>query len=225
MPPRVAALPIDPQRGVPVSWFVHWLEDGKPEFRIIGPDKFNDAVRFSLCWVCGQQRGRWGSFVLGPMCTVTRTTSEPACHLECAVYAATTCPFLVKPHMRRRDISEEYPDAASPGLAIKRNPGVAAVWTTRDFKLFPDPQGRALIEVGEPSEVLWFAEGRPATRAECLASIESGYPILDAECDKDKDPVDSRRVLAEMKRAAEVHLPKPGDTDAAQGMEKAREPT
>jgi hypothetical protein len=35
-----------------------------------------------------------------------------------------------------------------------------------------------LFSLGEPAEVLWFAQGRPATRAEVMASIESGYPSL-----------------------------------------------
>jgi hypothetical protein len=209
IPSRIAALPIDPQRGLPVPWFVHWTEDGKPDFRIIGEGKFFDAIRFGKCWVCGKERGRHGSFVLGPMSTITRTTAEPACHRECAIYSATACPFLSKPHMHRRDV-KGYDDVklVDPGLAIKRNPGVAVVWTTRKWKLFPDDRGHALIEVGDPDEVLWFAEGREATRAEVAASIEGGFPILDAECDRDADPAKSRELLAELRSGAERYLPK-----------------
>jgi hypothetical protein len=143
------------------------------------------------------------------MCTITRTTAEPACHRECAIYSATACPFLSKPHMHRREV-KGYDDVnlVSPGLSISRNPGAAAVWTTREQELFPDDQGHPLISVGEPDEVLWFAEGREATRSEVEASIAGGFPILDAECDRDKDPANSRKLLAELRVRAAAYLPK-----------------
>lgn len=203
IPDRIAALPFDEQRGLHVPWFVHWLEDGRPEFRIVGAGKFNTAIKFKQCWVCGQQLGRHLSFVLGPMCTITRTTSEPPCHHECAVYSALACPFLIKPHMRRRD--ENLGEA--PGLAILRNPGVTAVWNTRSFKLFPDGKGSALITVGDPESVFWFREGRAATREECEESIRTGLPKLDEQCDLDKDPVVSRIELGKLVEKAKAYLP------------------
>lgn len=181
-PARIASLPVDPQRGVPVPWFVAWI-DGKPDFRVIAPGKVGEAIRFDRCWICGQQRGRVGSFVIGPMCAVNRTSSEPPCHRDCAVYAAMVCPFLVKPHMRRREagLPEESQDAAGQGL--KRNPGVALVWSTRAWKWFKVPAGPGvnagiLCEIGEPEETLWFCEGRAATRAEVDHSIDTGLPLL-----------------------------------------------
>lgn len=183
MPERIAALPVDQQRGVPVPWFVAWI-DGKPDFRVIAPGKVVDAIKFELCWICGKQRGRIGSFVIGPMCAVNRTSSEPPCHRDCAIYAAMVCPFLAKPHMRRREagLPEDAKDAA--GVGLKRNPGVALVWSTREWKWFRVPSGPGhgnagiLCEIGEPSETLWFCEGREATRAEVDHSIETGLPSL-----------------------------------------------
>jgi hypothetical protein len=35
-----------------------------------------------------------------------------------------------------------------------------------------------LLDIGEPRKVEWYAEGREATRAEVLASIQSGTPFL-----------------------------------------------
>lgn len=42
-----------------------------------------------------------------------------------------------------------------------------------------------LFTVGDPVETLWFAEGRPATRDEVLASIDSGLPILRQQAEQD----------------------------------------
>jgi protein-disulfide isomerase-like protein with CxxC motif len=35
-----------------------------------------------------------------------------------------------------------------------------------------------LIQLANPSSVQWYAEGRKATRAEILESIETGLPLL-----------------------------------------------
>lgn len=189
MPERIAGLPLDPQRGVPVPWFVAWI-DGKPDFRVIGTNKIGDAIRFQLCWICGKQRGRVGSFVIGPMCAVNRTSSEPPSHRDCAIYAAMVCPFLAKPHMRRREAGMPEEALGAAGQGIKRNPGVALVWSTRNWKWYrvpaaPGVNAGILCEIGDPEETLWFCEGREATRAEVDHSIETGLPLLRVEAEKE----------------------------------------
>jgi hypothetical protein len=182
MSDRVRRLPLDPKRGIPVPWFVAWI-DGQPDFRVA--DKFRDAVRFNLCWVCGQPRGRFGTFVIGPMCAVNRTTAEPPSHLDCGRWSAQVCPFLARPHARRRE--NDMPDrGVNPGgEMIKRNPGVTCLWTTRDWRLFGDDRGGWLFEVGEPSHVEWWSQARTATRNEVEASVASGLPLLQVVADEE----------------------------------------
>jgi len=86
IPPRMRLLPIE-SRGYPVPWFVEWV-DGKPDFRVMDRRKWGLAVRFGNCWLCGDPVGVRRTFVIGPMCGITRTTSEPANHHECASFAA-----------------------------------------------------------------------------------------------------------------------------------------
>lgn len=173
----MAQLPVD-KHGRPVPWFVAWI-DGAPDFRVIGPGKIMDAVGFSRCWVCGHHLGRYGSFVIGPMCAVNRVSAEPPSHHECATYSARACPFLTTPAMRRRDVPEQLGTVDPAGIMIARNPGVALVWTSRTWKRWFAPNG-ALFNIGEPTSVQWYANGREATRAEVLASIDSGLPTLRA---------------------------------------------
>ena len=177
LPRRMRDLPI--HRGYPVPWFVAWV-DGEPEFRAADGRKWMNAVSRGLCWVCGQQLGSYRAFVLGPMCGITRTTAEPACHRECAQWSIENCPFLARPHMVRRE--DNLPEKIQPpaGEMLARNPGVTALWIARDFEVFRDPKNRPLISVGDPLEVLWFQEGRPATRAEIDRSIAGGLPALEA---------------------------------------------
>lgn len=199
-PARILALPVD-RRGFPVPWFVAWI-DGEPDFRVVEAGRFVEAVKGAKCWICGQRLGRFVAFTVGPMCAVNRTSSEPPAHLECARFAAQACPFLSNPRMRRnaKDMPAEAVDPA--GEMIARNPGVALVWVSRSFKVWRPPGGGYLVELGEPTSVEWYAHGRPATRAEVEASIESGLPILADMARKDRRP---DAALAELqRRRAEV---------------------
>src|SRR5262245_17055942 len=102
-PARVKRLPVDESRGFPTPWFVVWVDpdgqrcepgEGKPEFRLADAAKYSKAIRESLCWVCGDKLGRRVYFVIGPMCTINRRSSDPPCHRDCAVFSAQACPFL-----------------------------------------------------------------------------------------------------------------------------------
>jgi hypothetical protein len=177
-----ANLVVDKERGFVVPWFVDWI-NGKPEFRAMNRRKWVLAIKERLCWVCGTHLGTRFAFVAGPMCGINRTASEPPCHLECARWSARNCPFLNNPDMVRRQ-DERINNAGtvdrSAGFAITRNPGVAMIWVTREYELFPDGMGQYLIMMGKPHEVEWYAHGRAATRAEVEESIEGGIGALEA---------------------------------------------
>ena len=188
-PGRIARLPKN-KVGYPVPWFVAVI-DGQPDFRVIRPGGIGTALRGKLCWTCGIpfQRQEDRAFVIGPMCAVNRVSSEPASHLDCALFAATHCPFLIKPQMVRRE--RHIPEGATcpAGESIRRNPGVALVWVTgyKSWSTFSDRNGGTLFDVGEPKRVLWFARSREALRAEVMESIDSGLPIL-REMAEDEGP-------------------------------------
>lgn len=188
MPARVRRLDIDPERGFPVPWFVAWMKDstrvdapdGSPDFRCVDTPKIGLAINKKLCWVCGEKLGTHLAFAIGPMCAVTRVTSEPPAHLECAQYAVQACPFLNNPRMRRneKDLPEERTEAA--GFSIPRNPGVIAIWVTKSYRYFRPSAGAPgiLFRIGEPLALHWWTERRRATMDEILASINSGLPAL-----------------------------------------------
>lgn len=186
LPDRMRRLPLD-HRGFPVPWFVAWFDQGKPcdpgvgkaDFRVIDAPKMSIAVRQRRCWVCGEPLGVRMAFVIGPMCAVNRVISEPPSHRDCAIFSATACPFLSQPRMKRNE--KDLPEGKeAAGHVLKRNPGAACVWITRIYRPFRPSVGNpgVLFQLGDPIETLWFANGRPATRAEVMASIESGLPSL-----------------------------------------------
>src|ERR1700729_1758537 len=181
LPARMKRLLVD-ERGYPVPYFVAWIENGElvrpgqvtPDFRVAAGYAKPNCLTYQLCWLCGEKLGSYKTFVIGPMCALNRTTSEPPCHLECADFAGRACPFLARPQQRRREKDMPEGWVPPPGEMITRNPRVALIWTTRSFKTFRPHAGLEgeLIEIGPPEHVRWYKEGRPATRAEALDSID-----------------------------------------------------
>ena len=177
LPERMRSLPVD-SRGFPVPFFVSWIK-GKPEFRALRRETLLDAIDRRVCWICGQPLGRTVAFAIGPMCTVNQISAEPPQHRDCAIFAATACPFMTNPQARRRESG--MPEGAGkpedhPGIMLSRNPGATAVWITREFRVI-NIRG-PLHRLGPPLEVLWFTEGRAASRQEVEAALERGFPTL-----------------------------------------------
>ena len=190
-PLRMLRLPID-ERGFIVPFFVQWFDDarratpagtGTPDFRVVNANVIRRVLREQRCWICGDvfHRHELPTSVVGPMCTVNRISAEPPSHRECARYAAQVCPFLTKPRMKRNP--KGLPEERNvPGIMIERNPGVVAVWTSRQVLLDP---ATSLFHIGDPVAVEWWAEGREATREEVMASFTSGVAILRDVCDQE----------------------------------------
>jgi len=175
LPVRMADLPIE--NGFPVPWFVAQLPDGKYEFRAADARKLARAIKERLCWVCGRHLGRHLAFVIGPMCAITGASSEPPSHLECARWSALNCPFLSRPHMRRRDDNLPEGIEAPAGIGLTRNPGVTMIWVSDDMAVKYIGL-KPLFRFGDPSLVEFYAEGRRATRAEVEESVRTGLPSV-----------------------------------------------
>jgi hypothetical protein len=200
VPKRLQDLPVE--RGFIVPWFVQWINN-KPEFRLMDKGKLYFAVEHKVCWVCGKSlKGSVNPpFVVGPMCTVNRISAEPPSHAECARYAARVCPFLARPHMQRREITDDAMQThiTRSEAAIHNNPGVTALYFTREFSMISD--GRVpLFVLGPPAGVEWYAKGGPATRTQVEEAFEKGVLLLRkdaaAEGKQTLDDFDRRTVRA-----------------------------
>jgi hypothetical protein len=205
LPPQMRDLPIDP-RGFPVPWFTPWDNtEGRWRFDAADTNKIGVAVRQRRCWICGQGLHKNLAFVIGPMCAINRTTSEPPSHCECASFAVRACPFLIRPRMRRAPMAD---DASKPGgIMLERNPGVSLIWVTRIFSVMPRYR---LFGVGDPVRVEQWAEGRSATSAETIESIRTGLPALLALVANRDEWLEVRRRLNDAWRA--LGLPGEGES-------------
>jgi hypothetical protein len=219
VPERLRRRPVD-RRGFLVPYFVAWHDaagklveagEGTPDFRVVDTRKMAFAVKFKRCWLCGEQLGRHYAFVLGPMCTINRIISEPPSHRQCAQYALQACPFMVQPRMRRNE-KTPYANGAeiipAAGVHSGGNPGGMVEWICADYKPVRAHAGHdgVLFEVGEPSSVTWWTEGRHATRAEAAEVLRAGYERL-KESAKEFDGPDGVAYLDQLTAVAETFLP------------------
>jgi hypothetical protein len=208
LPPRMRRLPVDPDRGYPVPWFVEWIK-GKPDFRVASQERWNQAVRFKRCWVCGGQLGAHLVFGVGPMCLINLISAEPPSHRECAEFSARACPFLATPKERRREASMPEEATAAPGHMLLHNPGVFVTYVTRSYKVVRATAGQPgqLITMGPAEEVSYWKAGRTATREEIIDAINIGFPIVREAAEKQ-----GNRAMAEIdRRHAEVMAALPAE--------------
>jgi len=200
MPDRIARLDRD-ARGFPVPEFAMWFDD-VPDFRVIKPGYVRRCISKNKCWICGERLGVHKAFVIGPMCCINRISAEPPSHRDCALFAAKNCPFLSMPLARRND--RDLPvERSAPGKMILRNPGVCAVWMTRDYDVMRVENG-ILLSIGDPELIEFYAQGRIATRAEVDHSISTGLPFLEEEA-REEGP-DAVRGLARARQRFEPLL-------------------
>jgi hypothetical protein len=197
LPPYMQHLPRDHRKFI-VPWFVPKI-DGEWNFQVIRPGRVATAVRTGCCWICGGQLRKNLAFVLGGMCIVNRTSSEPPSHVECATYGVQVCPFLSRPRMRRAPIDEEMKDA-TPGIMLERNPGVAVLWVVRRFDTIRSGGG-LLFKIREPTVRLsCWAEGRKATEEEIEHSFVTGLPALEKLAREDDEHNGNQAASEELAR-------------------------
>lgn len=167
-PPRILRLPRD-RRGYPIPRFVKVI-DGVPDFRITDRSHWMRCVLRHLCWVCGDPLGRHAAFVCGPSTAMTRTSTEPPSHLDCARGALQICPYIMHPRRGRdeRGLEDHVP---VPGIAaIDRNPGVWLLWVTDHYEARRTQA--PIIDMGSPSLIEWWTIGRRATPDEAKFVVD-----------------------------------------------------
>ena len=126
LPKHMQHLPVD-HRGFPIPWFVETLADSGtrlPHRRLQETSGRGQAEA-----VLGVRRAPRAVHGVCPRPDVCGDAHHlrPPCHLDCAIFAATACPFLIRPRMKRNTKGLEQMDAVNPaGIMIERNPGATA---------------------------------------------------------------------------------------------------
>ena len=75
---------------------------------------------------------------------------------EIGEWSARICPFLSRPMAVRPDFAGQH---ATPGIMVSDNPGMCAVWVTREYRFGRD----GLCRIGDPIRVSWWRRGVEVT--------------------------------------------------------------
>jgi len=108
MPPRIARLERD-ERGYPIPWNVLRGEGNAPIFTVNDDQKAWEALRRSLCPICGERLGKWKWWVGGPRSAFHEHGwyIDLAMHHECMQFALAVCPYLAAPkYLGRIDVAK-----------------------------------------------------------------------------------------------------------------------
>lgn len=99
-------------RGLPIPYVAYIDDNGQPDFRVTDENKRRSVMKNGWCQLCGQPLGRFMFFVGGPEAAKSNAYFEPACHLDCLVYAMQVCPFIVgkMEHVDLEKITTRHPE-------------------------------------------------------------------------------------------------------------------
>ena len=89
LPPRLAARPVDPQRGLPIP-YVNEHDDGNVNFAVINGGRVLDCVRRRLCGCAGNRTSTGSPSSADPAgstsaCTPIRRDTSTACTLHSTI--------------------------------------------------------------------------------------------------------------------------------------------
>lgn len=175
LPKEMVGRPID-HRGYPVPWFVTEKDAlGRWDFVHLNPNRIGEAIRFNKCFVSGEKLGKYRCFIVGPMCTINRISSNGPIKPSLAEWVVRSCPFLANPSAKRPGKTEEFTENVGGGMMATRNPGVSIEWVTDNSSY---DSYKRLFFLGEPTKIRWWREGRLATLAEAREAFDSGVELL-----------------------------------------------
>jgi len=114
-------------RGLPIPYVAFTGADGKPDFRVTDHEKRKSVIVNCWCQLCGDPLGKWCFFTGGTEAAKANAYFEPACHLDCLIYAMQVCPFIVgkMEHADVQKVAAKHPDAtvrADDTFSSTRNP-------------------------------------------------------------------------------------------------------
>ena len=133
---------------MPIPYGVLISPDGTPDFRVTDEAKRMAILKYRLCGLCGEPLGKFQFFVGGAKSTAFY---DPPSHLDCAIYAMQTCPFIVgrityatEQSIKDRHEGEPVAIQTDPTFSSKR-PDYWKVVKASGYKLLV--QGQSIIMV------------------------------------------------------------------------------
>jgi len=131
----------------PVPFTVYWNQ-GKPDFRVVDPEKTERCILEKLCGICGKTLGEYSYFIGGEKCVKSHFFVDAPMHKPCAEFSAKTCPFLTGD----RDYSKRETPAATqviPEMGDARPSKMFMLAArTKETKYLKSDQGTLIFRAG-----------------------------------------------------------------------------
>lgn len=155
-PDRIAAMKKD-VRGYPIPFSVKYDADGVPDFRVIDPDRWQDAVISKRCGVCGGFLGAHLAFVGGPLSMENRHFTDLPMHRDCAIYALQVCPFIAAPKF---SYSKTFGEEIVVNADVSTNrPSRFGLGIAKGFDVVRLPHGDIALRAHPFKSIEWWENG------------------------------------------------------------------
>jgi hypothetical protein len=145
--------------GYPVPFVAKWI-DGKPDFRVVDPEKIERCVNEKLCAICGVRLGEFCWFIGGELCKANGLFVDPAMHEHCTEFSTRACAFLSgkKPEYSNRPVDETV--VRVEHMAVATRPKQMYLFKSRTKKFrFVQLDGSVFIQSGPWSRVTELEQG------------------------------------------------------------------
>lgn len=136
-------------KGLPIPYIAVVKPDGEPDFRVTDEERRRSVLINRQCQLCGDQLGKWFFFVGGVEAAKHNNYFEPACHLDCLIYAMQVCPFIAG-KMQHAEVTEVAAD--NPTMVVKADdafsPVKSSLWVIKKaiaWSYIKTPQGTILV--------------------------------------------------------------------------------
>jgi hypothetical protein len=147
--------------GYPVPFFQMWI-DGKPDFRVIDPEKVGRCVNEKLCAICGVHLGEFCYFIGGNLCKDNHLFVDPAMHEQCADFSTRACAFLSGKKAEYSDRPVDESVVRVEQMAASTRPKNMYIFKTRTKKFsFVEVEGSLMIQAGPWSLVMEIQTAKP----------------------------------------------------------------
>lgn len=152
------------ERGYPIPFNVMRNRNGKPDFRVIDPQKWGECVIYRLCALTGLPIGDDVAFVGGPMSIQSRLFTDAGMLPAAAEYAIQVCPFLAAPSFsyatKANGMLAGEPVVVNPSVSTTR-PERFGLGITSGYQLAKHGQGLVIL-AGLWKSVVFYHHGKKA---------------------------------------------------------------
>jgi hypothetical protein len=158
IPDRLKNLKLD-DRGFPIPFFVAWV-DGKPDFRLLDPDKQRMCAEQHKCAICGTRMRDVYYFLGGPLTCKNQYSTDPAMHRECAEFSLRACPHMFFQKAERNERGSVYQHSKKNPFLIADKPDELYLIKASKYK-FVTREGHPMIKFKRVSwDVFEYRDGK-----------------------------------------------------------------